>query len=533
MKEFNTTGICFPDRHYMVDTSDRIQRIIDELIKKNKYFTINRARQYGKTTTISRLRDALRDDYYVAKISFEGLGEAAKSESRFIQMFINEVKRQLSMTAIPKELLAAWSAPFIMPDASVSGESLVQLGERITNLCTQSDREIILFIDEVDGISNNELFLSFLGMLRRKYLSASEGDDSTFKSVVLAGVYDIKNIQVKMRPDKDHQYNSPWNITADFDVDMSFHVGEIETMLKEYREDQGFDFDTAWFAEQIYAYTSGYPFLVSRLCWLLDTKVWIDPDFGSKQAAWSQDGFQRAVKLILKEQNTLFDDLNKKLDSDENLKNLVYRIVVCRENIPFNLNDNLIKFGAMFGWFKDLNGKTVISNRIFETIICDKLLQERTTTRIYKEGVLETFQLKTSTELNMDKIIERFAVHYKSMYADRTSDFLENEARMIFLTFLKPIINGSGNYYMEPEAFDKTRTDIVVDYGGRQYVVEAKIWHGESYEQSGREQLCGYLKRYNLPVGWLISFCFNKNKDTLVGTREIQMDGKIIRETVL
>ncbi|MCD7882669.1 MAG: ATP-binding protein [Lachnospiraceae bacterium] len=398
-------------------------------------------------------------------------------------------------------------------------------------------------------------------MLRRKYLSASEGDDCTFKSVVLAGVYDIKNIQVKMRPNEEHKYNSPWNITADFDVDMSFHADEIETMLKEYRKDHGFEFDTNWFAEQIYAYTSGYPFLVSRLCWLLDTKVCMDPDFGSKQAAWSQNGFQRAVKLLLKEQNTLFDDLNKKLDSDEKLKNLVYRIVVRRENIPFNQNDNLIKFGTMFGWFKEMNGKTVISNRIFETIICDKLLQERTTTRIYKEGVLETFQLKTSTELNMDKIIERFAAHYKSMYAERTSDLresrvmqnrlsamtrptsdigsadigqeLENEARMIFLTFLKPIINGSGNYYMEPEAFDKTRTDIVVDYGGHQYVVEAKIWHGESYEQSGREQLCGYLKRYNLPVGWLISFCFNQNKEKLIGTREIQIDGKIIRETVL
>ncbi|MCD7716489.1 MAG: AAA-like domain-containing protein [Lachnospiraceae bacterium] len=533
MKEFNTTGICFPDKHYMIDTSDRIRTIIADLIEKNKYFTINRARQYGKTTTISRLRAALKNDYYVIKISFEGLGDAAKSERWFTQMFITEVKKQLAMSAISKELLNAWSAPFIASDKDGFGESLIRLGERITELCAGSDRELILFIDEVDEISNNELFLSFLGMLRRKYLSASEGDDCTFKSVVLAGVYDIKNIQVKMRPNKEHQYNSPWNITADFDVDMSFHTGEIETMLKEYRRDHGFDFDTAWFADQIYAYTSGYPFLVSRLCWLIDVKVSREPGFESKEAAWSQDGFQRAVKLILNEQNTLFDDLNKKLDSDEKLKDLVYRIVVCRENIPFNLNDNLVKFGTMFGWFKSLKGKTVISNRIFETIICDKLLQERTTSRIYKEGDLEKFQLKSSTELDMDKIIERFAAHYQSIYADRTSDFLENEARMIFLTFLKPIINGSGNYYMESESFDKTRTDIVVDYGGHQYVIEAKIWHGESYEQAGREQLCGYLKRYDLPVGWLISFCFNKEKKKHIGTHEIQFDGKIIRETVV
>ncbi|MCD7882668.1 MAG: hypothetical protein LUI87_03015 [Lachnospiraceae bacterium] len=146
MKEFNTTGICFPDRHYMIDTSERIHKIIEELIKKNKYFTINRARQYGKTTTISRLRVALRDEYYVVKISFEGLGKAAKSESRFVQMFINEVKKQLTMTTISKELLDKWSTPFISLNANDTGESLIQLDERITDLCSKSDREIILLL---------------------------------------------------------------------------------------------------------------------------------------------------------------------------------------------------------------------------------------------------------------------------------------------------------------------------------------------------------------------------------------------------
>ncbi|MCD8008023.1 MAG: hypothetical protein LUF68_03670, partial [Clostridiales bacterium] len=414
---------------------------------------------------------------------------------------------------------------------------------------------------------------------------ASEWEDVTFKSVILAGVYDIKNVQkrplnaerffncgrdlppssdegafpLKMRPDEEHQYNSPWNVTADFDVDMSFHADEIAVMLNVYRDDHGFIFDTEWFAGQIYDYTSGYPFLVSRICWLIDTKVARLPEFQSKQAAWTQTGFQCAIKLLQKEQDTLFDDLNKKLDENSKLKDLVYRIVVCRENVPFNLNDNLIKLGAMFGWFKDLKGMTAISNRIFETIICDKLLQERTTSRIYKVADLEKYQMKTATDLDMDEIIARFSRRYKSIYADRTSDFLENEARIIFLTFLKPIINGSGNYYMEPEAADKTRVetpprsawrqvapsigrnaahldgaaDIIVDYQGHQYIIEAKVWHGESYEQTGREQLAGYLKRYDLPVGWLISFCFNKDKKKLIGTRTVEMDGKIIRETVL
>ncbi|MCD7955207.1 MAG: hypothetical protein LUG93_05515 [Lachnospiraceae bacterium] len=48
-----------------------------------------------------------------------------------------------------------------------------------------------------------------------------------------------------------------------------------------------------------------------------------------------------------------------------------------------------------------------------------------------------------------------------------------------------------------------------------------------------QEWLCGYLKQYNLPVGWLLSFCFNTKKEKLTGTHTIEMDGKMFRETVV
>lgn len=54
MKEFNTTGLCIAKKHYMVDISEKLEQIIP-LIEKDKYFTINRSRQYGKTTTLNAL----------------------------------------------------------------------------------------------------------------------------------------------------------------------------------------------------------------------------------------------------------------------------------------------------------------------------------------------------------------------------------------------------------------------------------------------------------------------------------------------
>ncbi|MFR5700510.1 MAG: hypothetical protein ACLUD0_00730 [Eubacterium ramulus] len=47
----------------------------------------------------------------------------------------------------------------------------------------------------------------------------------------------MKNLRHKIRPDEEHKYNSPWNIAADFKIDMSFSKTEIAGMLQEYEKD--------------------------------------------------------------------------------------------------------------------------------------------------------------------------------------------------------------------------------------------------------------------------------------------------------
>lgn len=139
-KKFCTTGTCIPEKNYMVDLSNRIQQIINQYIESGQYFTINRARQYGKTTLLYLLEKELRkQDYLVLSLSFEAA-------------------------------------------------------------------------DEVDKSSDNQIFLSFLGLLREKYLKCQQGKDVTFHSVILAGVYDIKTLKLKLHPQEESKYNSPWNI---------------------------------------------------------------------------------------------------------------------------------------------------------------------------------------------------------------------------------------------------------------------------------------------------------------------------------
>ena len=113
--------------------------------------------------------------------------------------------------------------------------SLKELFEQLSDICAAADKKIVLMIDEVDSASNNQVFLDFLAQLRAQYIERDI--QPTFRSVILAGVYDIKNLRRKIRPDEVHKYNSPWNIAADFKIDMSFSKEEIAGMLYEYEED--------------------------------------------------------------------------------------------------------------------------------------------------------------------------------------------------------------------------------------------------------------------------------------------------------
>ncbi len=363
MPEFNVAGLCIPEKHYVVDISEKLMQI-KELIDKGQYFTINRARQFGKTTTLNLLDQRLADGYIMVLISFEGLGaERFASSEIFCSTFIEIVGHALEFTSVSEAFLQAWKRQDVC--------DFMQLSRHITKVC--KNHKMVLMIDEVDKISNNSVFLHFLGMLRDKYLSRQRGKDFTFHSVILASVSDIKNIKLRITQRADHQsqaqegeviLNSPWNIAARFDVDLSFKPEEIATMLTAYEADHQTGMNIQSVSEAIYAHTNGYPFLVSRICKCMDEEL---------QANWSVSSVQAAVKRVLGEQNTLFDDLFKNLENNEQLRKLIYRICFKGEHIAFSYDVHEISTGFMYGILKPRceSNDIAISNQLFEICIYD------------------------------------------------------------------------------------------------------------------------------------------------------------------
>ena len=133
--------------------------------------------------------------------------------------------------------------------------------------------------------------------------------------------------------------------------------------------------------------------------------------------------------------------------------------------------------------------------------------------------------------MNMKRILEKFVIHFDELYGDRDEAFFEDVGRRYFLLYLKPIINENGNYYVEAETRNRERTDVIVDYHGEQFIIEMKIWRGDAYHTRGEQQLADYLECYHLKKGYMLSFCFNRNKK--IGVREITLGDKVLIEAVV
>ena len=367
-RHFNTEGQCEPEIHYMVKLDERVDRIKRFFIDRGKYFIINRARQYGKTTTLCALEEYLKKDYVVVSMDFQGISTAEyQDESAFVKafkrMFIEALEENESK---PKELKAA------MESLKNSEQStLSEMFHLLSEICKVSPQPVVMMIDEVDTVSDNQVFIDFLAMLRRDYIRRRK--KPVFHSVVLASVYDIKNLRLKFRMDEEHRYNSPWNIAADFDIEMAFSVKQIENMLLEYEKDNHTGMDVAEVAEEIFEYTSGYPYLVSAI---MDEKLLCADTFVNGNNLWKKEGVMEAVKKILQSNIPLFDNMVKQLDTYSDLRKMIEDILYQGKQISFSPAEKSINLGLMFGFFKEEGGHVAVANRIFEMYLLNLFIAE-------------------------------------------------------------------------------------------------------------------------------------------------------------
>jgi hypothetical protein len=486
---------------YMVDISGRV-KATKEMVSKGLYFTINRPRQFGKSTLITALEKEISKDMYCAFISFEWSDEDNFGDpEKFCSSFISKVKE--SINSRDEVADGDWFGE--------SGKTFNDLNQQITKLC--KNRKVVLIIDEVDHACNYKVFITFISLLRDKFLQRKRGLGATFQSVILVGVHDIRNIKIKMINEGTYTpsssegdlLRSPWNIASPFLVDMSFSQADIKGMLQDYESDNATGMDIVKISEMIYDYTAGYPFLVSNICKMM-----------ADQIGWSPEGVIEAVKKIVKDSPicTLLDDVSKNILNYEEIHDFIYEILFEGIEKPFVNSDPLIQRSEMFGLIKEKNGYTVVSNKIFEVFISRLLASHYNNNKINKRVIGSSDSaIDENGQFSMELCLTRFAEEFRFVFTNDDVKFLEKNGRLVFIANLLGVTNGKGFYHIESQFTDRKKMDLVVDYGPNQYIIELKIWHGNVSHEKAFEQLRTYLNKKRANEGYLLTYDLRMDKN--------------------
>jgi hypothetical protein len=505
----------------MADTSDRIEQIF-KIVEQGDYFVINRPRQYGKTTSLYLLNKKLEQtsEYFPVKISFEKIStESYKNDTTFIHALMMQLWQVFQLSG-NQELMQ-------LVDSASGFTTMEELSAWFSQLVIKTDKRVVLMIDEVDKSLNNVLFLVFLGMLRNKYLKARGGRDIAFHSVILAGVHDIKTLKIKPWDDEETTYDSPWNIAANFNVDLSLSQEAIAAMLAEYSKESEVTLDIPYFSERLRWLTSGYPFLVSYLCKIIDE--FILP--GRAEARWLPNDLTEALKIISFTDNTNFESMVKNLEDIPELYDLVFQIIMNEKEFSYNAGNPVIHLGVTYGILREEKSKTRIHNRFYEQLIYEYMASKMETSGQMKSSavsMISSSYIDEDGSLNIGKVIRKFQEFMKEQHSQKDSAFIERNGRLLFLAFIKPIIDGQGFDFKEVQISEEKRLEVVITFGAEKYIVELKVWRGESYHREGIKQLCAYLESQNLETGYLLIYDLRKETGDAGKYEKIQVKNKTI-----
>ena len=525
MKKFNITGTCVPEENYMVDMSDSVTQI-KKLIDNKLYLVIDKPPKIGKTTMLAALERSLIDSgYTVIAVNFGHLdNDCFKWEAIFCVGFIKQAVSALQFAVCNKDYIKRW--------ANYDISDMDSLSKHISKMCR--GEKVVLIVDDAGKHSGNHIYLNFLNMLRSKYIARTNINSETFQSVILASACDLKSIAISQNepvlPMRKH--NGLCDVAAEYSGNMFFSIEKIAGMLKEYKEDSAENIDIPSISRQIYDYTSGHPYLVSKLCKCIDEDLEQD---------WTIDGLCMAVKQLLCEKNALLTDLTQAVENDAYLYNLVYDILITGEYRKYKPHVDFINKSEKIGLIKrsdndilsdimpDLNITTNsmrMTNRIYEMLFCNYFISKMD---IYP--LPNNLNVNGGRKFNIESCLQRFAEYYAEVSEGRNIEYLEHNIRLIFLAYLKEYMSIYGFCYIDSKNTDICKMNIIAKVSGEQYIIELSTQRaGQQSEDEVYRQFVDYLESRDKTKGYLIMFDFRYGADIDERNKLIDIDGKRIFE---
>ncbi len=499
MRYFNTEGPVNVRKHYCLPPLERLD--IEEvlrLIDQEKYFVLHAPKQTGKTSCLLALMAHLNSEgkFKCLYFNVEAAQGAREDVYRGIRAILSTMAKRARLylkDATPHKI---WKEIL-----DQNGEDAA-LNEALTEWCMESDKPIVLLIDEIDSLIGDTL-ISVLRQLREGYDTRPEMFPS---SVILCGVRDVRDYRLHSAEDKALiTGGSPFNIKSE-----SFRLGdfskqELKALYQRHTDETGQEFSIEAM-EVAWDLSEGQPWLVNALgyevCFRmrehLDRSKTITPDIMR----------QAGENLILRRAPHI-DQLVDKLEEER----------------VFNVIDPLLR---------GLNLEAKVRQDDIQYVIDIGLIRRdrglRPANAIYKEIIPREIafvpQLNFENDYHPERYIDekcglldmtRLLTAFQQFFRENSEHWLERfqykEAgpQLLMQAFFQNIINGGGRVERE-YGYGRGRLDLLVihphENGEQKVVIELKIRYGDTEKtiSEGLDQTWRYMDACGAEQGHLVIF---------------------------
>lgn len=490
MRFFNTAGPINPEDHYYVPHRLNEAHLF-QLIEQKKYFVLHAPRQSGKTTAIRIFVQYLNaeTDYKAFYINVEAAQAARSNISEGLRTILNRFKVGIDYYFGTQDPAFEYLQK-IEDKSHISGNDLYEFLHYWSH---NSDKPLILFIDEIDSLSGDTL-ISVLRQIRDGYMVRP---DYFPQSICLIGVRDVRDYQIWSEANQNLVLGgSAFNIKAESLVLSNFSLEQVRMLYAQHTQETNQKF-TDEAIEYAFYLTQGQPWLVNALAY---QACFVDVTDRSQPI--TKNILECAKETLILRRDTHIDQLIHKLH-EPRVRAIIDSILSGSEQEEtFKIDD--LQYVRDLGLVTQKGIK--ISNPIYQEIIPRELVY--TDQEYMKETVSGSpWYQNPDGSLNMHKLLEELTQFYRENSAIWLEKFNYKESgpHLLTMAFLQRVINGGGKIHRE-YALGRKRVDLLVTWHKQRIVIELKVKRGEKTLIEGLPQTAEYMDTNNATEGHLVIF---------------------------
>lgn len=506
MREFNTFGPVYPDRHYHVNRI-AVKADLRTRIDKGRYLTLNAGRQTGKTTLFREVITELETtgDYFGILLDFEAL--RSFDQSNFYEELGYGINRwrKLHQPMAPEPTQMRHHGDFL----------------RWLRACVGLfGKQGVLIIDEFDVIPP-EIMEPMLSLFRGMYLEKHEPQSDSIHSMILVGVRNLPSLLGGTQ--------SPFNIADQFTVPY-FNATEVTQLFSAYTMESG-QFLEAAVIDGIMSETEGQPFLVNRLGQILTQDVVPERNHPITEA-----DLHYALARLVTENNSHFYSMVSKATPHRQrlLPMLLYN--QSRTDFLDDVTQELVMYGVL-RVVEDENRLRYarIGNPIYRKMLLQRFAASSEPLPI-NGGLVHRYLVDGL--LNFDALLDHFRAFMtehgvRLLKSAKTGRPLEISGQYLLLSYLGAALDSIQGSVTIESVSSAGEIDILAFYRSQRFIVETKIWYDKAKYEEGKKQLVRYLQAAGLHKGYMVIFDEQLDRNPLLTdqseTFEITVDEKVLR----